>query len=115
MAELDKAIAKAFQYSYNMCFVITGGRGSGKDYCLLGGTVHSRLDQIMSQQTPGIVLSSNSPLGARISPEFAELEHQLASKQREPGLLRLAYETIIAQICINTNAQFSVQLTAGLI
>ena len=34
---------------------------------------------------------------------------------KEPGIIRLAYEAIVAQICINANAQFTIQLSCGLI
>ena len=89
---IDQAIARAIQESCNLCFVITGGRGSGKDYCLLGGSVPdaARNESIINVDPSSV-------------------------KTREPGLIRLAFETIIAQICINNNAQFSVQIAAGLI
>ena len=38
---LDKAIGRAIQRSYNICFVVFGEKGSGRDYCLTGGTVVS--------------------------------------------------------------------------
>ena len=37
--EIDKTIAKALKNSYNLCFMIYGQKGSGKDYCLSGGIV----------------------------------------------------------------------------
>ena len=34
---LDKAIAQALKNSHNLCFIVYGQKGSGKDYCLTGG------------------------------------------------------------------------------
>ena len=36
---LDKTISKALRNSYNLCFMIYGQKGSGKDYCITGGVV----------------------------------------------------------------------------
>ena len=66
-------------------FVVHGGRGAGKDFTLTGGM----LDESQADLT--------------------------TSKRREPGLIRLAYEAVIAQICANTNAQFTVQMSCGII
>jgi len=54
---------------------VYGPRGTGKDYFLTGGTV------------------ANS-----------RTEETMAFRQREPGLIRLAFEALIAQIAINANA-----------
>lgn len=45
---------------------------------------------------------------------MSEVE-QLMVKQREPGLVRLAFEAVLAQIATNRNAQFSIQFSSGLI
>ena len=37
---VDKTIAKAIKHGYNLCFMIHGQKGAGKDYCLTGGVVH---------------------------------------------------------------------------
>ena len=38
----------------------------------------------------------------------AENDERLQFKQREPGLIRLAFETVVAQICLNANAQYTI-------
>ena len=74
---LDKSIAQALKDSHNLCFVVYGQKGSGKDYCLTGGYL--------------------------LTNKAGELP-----MTKEPGIVRLAYEAIVAQICINTNAQFTI-------
>lgn len=100
--EIDKTIAKAVNTSCNMCFVVSGVKGAGRDYCLFGGSV-----------SKGNESAANKSSERQAS---GELQQNIgANKQREPGLIRLAFETIIAQICLNQNAQFSIQISAGLI
>ena len=64
-----------------VCFIVNGQKGSGKDYCVTGGTIVSQVH--------------GSAIGSLESGDF------LGSRYREPGLIRLAYEAVIAQICIN--------------
>ena len=73
---IDREIAKAVQQGYNMCFFVGGMRGTGRDYCLFGGNI------------------TNAGTSKNVQP----------LKQREPGLVRLSFETIIALICANKNA-----------
>ena len=75
-----------------VCFVVDGDRGSGKDFCITGGT-------ILAPSTNFANPMAHQQTDSRIE--------QLSTKQREPGLIRLAYETVIAQICIDANAQYS--------
>lgn len=86
---VDKTIAKALKHSYNLCFMVYGQKGSGKDYCVTGGIV---------QRAPSTATSLQD------SQVYEPAMDALAHKHREPGLIRLAYEAVVAQICVNKNA-----------
>lgn len=91
-----------------MCFFVGGTRGSGRDYCLFGGGVKNAKSGSLSKHA--------SPTGSpRNSESTVDFNAAGLNRHREPGLIRLAFETIIAQICVNKNAQFTIQLAAGLI
>ena len=68
---------------YNLCFFVSGRRGTGKDFCLAGGVVN--------------------PL-ASLDKATTSSEDPLIYRQREPGLIRLAFETVVAQIATNPHA-----------
>ena len=45
--EVEKAIAKAMNCGYNVCFFVSGRKGTGKDFCVHGGVINplSAFDQ----------------------------------------------------------------------
>ena len=60
-----------FSPTFKVCFLISGQQGSGKDFTLNGGIVSS---------------------------STAKNESDLKSKWREPGLIRLVFETVLGNI-----------------
>ena len=60
-----------FSPTFIVCFLISGQKGSGKDFTLSGGVVSS---------------------------STAKNESDLKSKWREPGLIRLVFETVLGNI-----------------
>lgn len=60
-----------FSPNFIVCFLISGQKGSGKDFTLSGGVVSS---------------------------STAKNESDLKSKWREPGLIRLVFETVLGNI-----------------
>ena len=86
---VDKTIAKALKHSYNLCFMVYGQKGSGKDYCVSGGIVQR---------------ASSTATSLQESQVYEPAVDALSHKHREPGLIRLAYEAVVAQICVNKNA-----------